>query len=346
MEIGVSGYGYSGSSAVLALIKEYDEICSSDSGRVFEFCLPYAPDGLLDLEYHLTKAPAKHLKGDIAIHRFKKYVNFIARSYNRETHDRFSSLTNAYLDEITQVSYRCRRLSDHGTNKASIFCEKLSSIIQTRAERLLKKRVPIRKEDTRYISVYPENFLENTKKYLQDIIESAGLRAEGKHALLDQPFPPNFPEQVFHFFEDPKAIIVNRDPRDIYVTVKHLTMSAGRFVPHDTVEDFVKYYRAIQTHSQKEDSERVLRISFEDLIYSYDETVKKIETFLGISQHGNKKKFFNPDLSIKNTQLKDVFPEDKEDILYIESELKEFLYPFEGKMRVADRDGIYKMAHW
>ena len=40
-------------------------------------------------------------------------------------------------------------------------------------------------------------------------------------------------------------------------------------------------------------------------------------------------KIFNPNRSINNTQLSRLHPEDKEDIEYIENELKEFLFPFE-----------------
>ena len=46
-----AGYGYSGSSAVVDLLKEYDN-CDSISDN-FEFRLIKDPGGLEDLRYHL-----------------------------------------------------------------------------------------------------------------------------------------------------------------------------------------------------------------------------------------------------------------------------------------------------
>lgn len=71
MIVGVCGLGYTGSGAVLDLLKEFDENYVIDA---MEFALAYTPDGLEDLEYHLVKSPSRYFSSDIAIKRFKNYI--------------------------------------------------------------------------------------------------------------------------------------------------------------------------------------------------------------------------------------------------------------------------------
>lgn len=344
--IGVCGYGFSGSSALVSLLKEYEETSTFKSGRLCEFAFPYEPDGLLDLEYNLLHAPAKHLKGDMAIHRFIQYTNFIKKTFDRETDGAFSRLTEEYIRSLIQVTYKCRRTSDHRNNQIGIFLEKLMRTIQIKLENRFKCSIKLLKEDDRYISVCPNGFIEKTRKYVSNLLMAAGVGAPNSVAIVDQPFPPNNPEQVFHFFEDPYAIVVDRDPRDIYLTVKNLRFSTARFVPHDDVFDFISYFKAVSVHKKNEDGKRILRIHFEDLIYDYKNTVQKIENFLGIHQHNKIKQFFNPDVSIKNTQLSYVFPDDAKNVKIIEEKLADYLYPFDAEKKAKDRENIFKMASW
>ena len=69
---------------------------------------------------------------------------------------------------------------------------------------------------------------------------------------------------------------------------------------------------------------------FEDLVYNYDEATKKVRDFLHLGDNPNPKSVFDPALSIANTQVWKRYPEYQEDIKYIEKELKEYLFDFEG----------------
>lgn len=65
MLVSVSGYNYSGSSAVIDLLAEYSETnCVKQ-----EIAFAYMPDGLLDLEYNMNHT-ATYFNGDVAIQRF------------------------------------------------------------------------------------------------------------------------------------------------------------------------------------------------------------------------------------------------------------------------------------
>ena len=66
------------------------------------------------------------------------------------------------------------------------------------------------------------------------------------------------------------------------------------------------------------------------MIYHYGETEKKLIDRLGLSpeKHTKRKVFFDPDISIKNTQVWKKVMCDSKEIEYIEQHLGEYLYPF------------------
>ena len=73
------------------------------------------------------------------------------------------------------------------------------------------------------------------------------------------------------------------------------------------------------------------RVEFEDLIYHYDDTTKRIIDWLGLdeSQHTRKFAGLNPANSIKNTQLWKQHPEYLKEADYIKEYLSEYIYNFQ-----------------
>ena len=97
------------------------------------------------------------------------------------------------------------------------------------------------------------------------------------------------------------------------------------------VHEFCRYYKDLRKLENLYNSNiKALKINFEDLVLNYNETIKKIEDYIGLqdSEHIHKLKHFNPEKSINNIQI---FNRKNEYILeanIIEKELKEYLYPF------------------
>ena len=151
-------------------------------------------------------------------------------------------------------------------------------------------------------------------------------------AVLNQPFPANQPDLCLHLINNSKAVIVDRDPRDLYVLFKKIIPNKSCFVPVDNVDNFIAYFEAIRSLYPK-NSENVLIIQFEDLIYDFDKTIKMLESFLDL----DKEKFdysktkFDPIVSLENTQLFNKYPELKSDINLIEQKLSKWLYCFDSK---------------
>jgi len=152
---------------------------------------------------------------------------------------------------------------------------------------------------------------------------------------LDQAVPPISFSQYLRYFNLPKVIIVDRDPRDLYIMNKVFWGSG--YVPSIDINLFIKWYSQTRQSRKTElsDSTRiktgeVLFTQFESLIYEYDNSVEKIMNYTGLSasEHVKKLKCFNPELSIKNTQVYVNYPELQHNINLIENHLGEYCYNF------------------
>lgn len=207
------------------------------------------------------------------------------------------------------------------------------------AARKMLRKLPARiKANWRYypardmaFSICPENFDQLAKGYVTQVLEILGADFS-KKIVLDQPFSGNCPQNSFKYFDDPKAIVVDRDPRDVYLLTKEFYHSKGLAyqIPTDTVEHFVEYYKYMrkdQPYLLPDD--RILVIRFEDMIYEYEKTTKEIRRFCEMDSEEKGKRCFFPEKSINNTQIYKRYPQYEEDIKYIESQLAEYLYPFE-----------------
>lgn len=328
MIIGSCGYGSTGSSILTDLLREYKDIQVFDN---FEFVFSYKVDGLQDLEYHLMKQYSKNISGDYAIKRFLEASKcfktpFINKPCNGK---KFQKISEQFINNILQIKYKGIESADMYTSNIvrNTFAFASKKIIMPKIiEKITHKRSHIWPSRYLYYSIKPSNFYNEAKKYINNILEEMGADLS-KPICLDQPFEGNNPEQSFPFFENPYAIVIDRDPRDLYLEYKYTTHPDGKFFPYENVKDFTIFYKNMRKDFQNND--RVLRLNFEDFIYEYDKTIEKVEKFLKLGKQIYPKKFFDPSKSINNTQKFLKFPEDLEDIKIIEQELKEFLYPYE-----------------
>lgn len=329
MEIGVGGYGYTGSSAVFSLLQEFNNVRYIDGGEDFEFTLSYAPDGLEDLEFSLVDNPSKGMRCDIAIYRFLCLIDMLERSYNRFTKGQFRELTNAYLSNLIQVEWDAIRVFEYTYTPR----KRIEKLLRMRLQVFLKKKgldircFPLRR---RFLSIFPDAFVEKTRKYVTSILES-----DGKYdcIVLNQPFSVGDPLRSMKFFMDPKFIVVDRDPRDLYVLCKNVFGIGALFIPTDSVEHFIDYYKRIHDDRKWKGAKNILRVQFEDLLYRYEDTIDAIKVFLGdaIGDHLTPKKYFDPEFSIKNTNIFSNFPQDSSDIARIEKELQPWVYNFPAR---------------
>ena len=336
MIIGVCGFGSSGSSVVSDYLKEYDSIDVLDD---FEYTICYCPDGIVSLDYALNTVSSRNDYSSAALDRFeylvkKKLVNssFVKQSGIKKKD--FLKICDSYIAKLTSFSWKGYNGTEFITKSKfykifgiSIMMQRIVPFFEKKLKKTWKGKYPY--HDIR-LCVEPDGFYEATKTFNSEIIQSLGYDTT-KMVVLDQPFSGDKPDLYMDYFDNPMCILVDRDPRDTYIFLKTKLKNRGSFMPSDTVQHFIEYYRKIRKYRklyEHNQNQRILFIRFEDMVYKYESTVLKIQQFLSLGENPNPQTIFIPKKSMANTQLFKRFPQFEGDIRIIEQELSEFLYDF------------------
>ena len=179
-------------------------------------------------------------------------------------------------------------------------------------------------------------FIELARGYVKDLLVDS-LNNDGCHTVVTHNMlEPCNPESGFCFFDNIKSIVVDRDPRDIYMTASTYSLGFNDAVPIYSrisgafdIDLFIKRQRILRDKTDYSSNDNVLRIRFEDLVFNYSEICKIIYKFLEIPEgdHKFKMRAFNPEDSIKNIGLWKGAPNElKSHILKIQKELPELCY--------------------
>ena len=177
-----------------------------------------------------------------------------------------------------------------------------------------------------HVDLTDEEFLRITKDYMEKLCRE--VNPENKDfVVLDQLISPANPARYARYVDDLKTIIVDRDPRDVYI---HQLNHKDHVLPVDPMQ-FCTVYRDNRKAVSRLPKDECMYVTFEQMIYHYDENVKKVLDFVGIGEknHIRKREFFNPDKSIKNTKLWEKTDKYKDAVAIIEKELPDMLHEFE-----------------
>lgn len=328
--VSCASYYGSGSSAVTDLIGEYKGVKSFTD---YEFRFIHDIDGLMDLEYHLVMNPNRHNSGH-ALKRFWRLAQFnagnrIDKRYTAFLGESYLKLTKEYVEALIDLEFPGFWFMDL-YERGSLYYYyksiegKLASILH------LKNYNKMPGEMTYCCHPSEEKFLDLTRKYIAGIIRAANTE-DADFLMMDQLIPSSNVNRCLRYFDDNiRTIIVDRDPRDIFVINKLVWKTT--IVPSNPV-DFCKWFGF--THGcgkdQPLDEKKVMKIQFEDIIYRYKETVAEIEHFVGLNQEDHERPFegMNPKRSVRNTWLFKEY-DAKDEIHYIEDHLREYLYDFDA----------------
>jgi len=181
-----------------------------------------------------------------------------------------------------------------------------------------------------------DGFYQKTRVFLEKLLSAAMTDKENHTIVMFNAFEPYNPWRPIRYFRDAKSIVVDRDPRDIYVTSR--THSQGfndnpsvyeRVSFAYDVDFFIRRFTILRkkVNAAQDPPGRVLRIRFEELVMDYVKTLERIYDFLGEdeSTHERKLQFFNPDISRKNVGLWKEYPNQHE-IQKIYTILKDYCY--------------------
>jgi len=323
-----TGVYASGSSAVSDLLKEYS------SAKVFdddEYQFFQCPFGLFYLEDNLVYSTHRGNSG-FSLKLFKTFCHRTINKrslYEKTFNHSFISETDKYINSLCTCDYIGWGYVDYWLlPPVQKYWFKFRTGINRRLPRFLQKPATfdyLPKEHDMAAFSTKEDFLLKTRAYTDSLFSH--INCDGKKVVVfDQLSPSSNSTRFSHYFSDLLTIIVLRDPRDIFCDQMVLN---DHCIPRDP-HSFVSWYKTVMNASKldQNDPTKVMVINFEDLIFNYDDSIKKIENFAGLSpkDHCCPRKYFNPQFSQKNTQFWISHPKFKKDCEYITENLQSYLY--------------------
>ena len=329
-----TGYMGSGSSAITDLMSE---IAGVDSTKgTFEYVFLHCPNGVFDMEDKLLIGN-NAVRSDEALHAFAKTMRQLydkkywwVGHYNHNIGKGFWDATQKYLAQL--IEYKSDYYWYYQENVTFKMVPRLifNKVLKILSGGKFKGQKVVMYTPMWLSFITPERYYEITQKYIYDVLDMAGY--EDGTIVMDQLLLPfnlfRFPK---YFKEDACVFVVERDPRDVFISNKYYWSKQNEVVPYPTdVVEFCRYYRSMRQMERGVEHPQVCRIKFEDLIYKYEETVAKIFDVLewDRNRHTKIKEKFNPEKSIYNTQLFTKSEKFKAECAVIEKELREYLYKF------------------
>ena len=336
-----ASYFGTGSSALTDLISEYSNVHPNNE---FEFRFIHDPDGVRDLEYHLVENHNREGSGT-ALKRFVKTVRFNSgtwfnKKYEAYFHGKYKEISGKYIDELTDFKYKGFWAFDL-SNRSRFSYYFLGIFNKINIKFKAKKASVLPREITYCTNPGEQKFVAVTQEYTHALMEVLN-NDQKEYMVIDQIVPSSNTVDCFKYFKDDvKVFIVDRDPRDVYLLCKTI-WRWDRIFPHNSVETWCKWYRYVrESGGPKQQDSRIMYLKFEDLIYHYEDTVKRVEEFTGLKAEDHLNKFtrLNPKRSFYNTQIFTRNKKFEKDIKVIEEMLPEYLYDF-SKVKAEDVVGV------
>lgn len=329
-KIACVGYHGTGAGVIDDLLREFDNIAQGEYECESRFL--HDADGISDLEYNLVENPHR-LNSGYAIRRFQKYSKINNRQLSKVFGRKWSELSKEYVKNITAFEYDGHKGWE--TTMYGSFDHFMAFI-----KKAFNKIKPHKFKNPAWYDYYPghktihailkeQEFLLYTRNFVDKLCESVKHKNNDEYVVIDQMFPGKNIERYLRYVNNVKVIIVDRDPRDLYIRQRSLP---DHVLPNDPYQ-FCQYYRDIRPTKEYVAPMNVLYVSFEDMIYNYDIMVNKVLDFLGIDKkhHTLPRTHFNPEVSVNGTKTWLKYPQYTEDIKIIEKELPEFLYQYSDK---------------
>lgn len=343
MNIAVTGYVGTGSSAMIDLLREYDGVNIVPEQRAsYEHQVFYRSGGLFDLLAILGHGTSP-VCSDQVINHFIDTMNNLYQydyvwygGYKNLVGDEFKKNVD---DFVSSISYKFA--GTNSTHQTRTYFSIKKTLLQFAAHIIYKKNFMKYgvgyKTDGKpsYVSIPSVDELQQaavrfTSNYLKIFDRQSGVKVFD-HLI--------WPQQIGNYAkyfnqDDLKIIVLVRDPRDVFLLNKYVWYHdpRGKRLANPSlrteVEDFAHDWK--RTFGPIPQNNNVLKIQFEDLVYHYEETVEQIENFLNLtkSQHSRMKLNFNPDKSIENTQVFNAKEEWKNEVEKLKEMLSEYLFVF------------------
>ena len=285
--VSVQGFGYSGSGAVVDLLREYESIhvigyvdnegsATSRDIKCDEVDVLRLAGGLFEIEKYLGSNNI--YQNDALLHRV------VAQFENSDLYKNNLELRPYYFEFVRQI---CEILTDspagqdynpylnHHGNNDILFLKDLSI----------------------------EAYRDLSRRFLNSIFSAIHQSTGSKPILVLDQITNDWEfdmERYKAFIPNLKIIMVYRDPRDVYAFAKLANIG---WIPHKSVDVFIRWYIILLKHFDIAERDRYHVVQFESLVCDYNRVVPAIEQYIGVSPSSHTKKATCLDVSRSKANL-------------------------------------------
>tara|TARA_B100001057_G_scaffold276525_1_gene276780 strand:+ start:7251 stop:8198 length:948 start_codon:yes stop_codon:yes gene_type:complete len=307
----IIGSGNSGSGAIFDYLAGKAKNLSLLNGK--EFRITHDTDGLNDLFINNYNNFTINNSAS-SFERFEKY--FTNSFKNNKNKNNLHRELKTFLNQIIYLKYY--GLPSFVRNKFS-----LNKKIKFYFDRLvLKKNINNIKLFRMTLPVNKKLFLNLSSKFINNIIKILHPKSEKfDNIIINQGGSFWCPNESAKFYDNKKIIVVSRDPRSIFWSMKRTQAFA---YPSQNVDTFILWYKKIQELSTNrlEGGGNLLNINYENFLENFYVEKKIINKFIG--QNNSLISNFDLEHSKKNL-YKAKYKLQKYELKKIESKLKKYL---------------------
>lgn len=327
----VASYMGSGSSAATDLLREFEGIyCPNGS---YEYVFLHCPHGVFDLEDELLRNN-NAIRSDEALRSFREAMGELFENDHWWFANYREKLSASFMDHVERYIQRLACCEYEGFWYDH---EKVTRSEKNLGRALRKFGFPsarfMRRFGDTMVVAFPTDaeFYEASRLFIDEVLADLCASGDTRALLLDQLLlPHNLYRLPDYFPHDGRALVVQRDPRDVFALNKYVWRPRGCPIPlpFDAAK-FCTYFRAMRESVKPWDDKVVKQVWFEDLVLHYDETVGEIVQFLDswLGPHATPKAFFDPSKSRANVAAYKAIAECADEVRYIEEHLSDYLYP-------------------
>lgn len=308
--VSVQGLGYTGASAVVDILREYDNtmvvgaVMSEDGSLAKQNSEAYEVEflrrggGLLELEKFV--GGANHAQEDAAIKRLILLLESSpfysipeARQFCFEFIYRISENYAEGLSH-TYINGHLSPLNEQTTN----------DILQLKDLSVIQYRSICKDFLNSILSIY--GACDN------DILVMDSLFGDSEYNI----------KRNMDYIPTLKTIIVYRDPRDVYAFARIRNIE---WIPAD-INNFIEWWKRKIKYLKMGEANDYLVVRFEDVVRNYENTLEKIEGYLDIKSHTKPKTAFDPAVSNRNVGIYANHPEYQNEYAKLAETFENMLY--------------------
>ena len=293
------------------------KVCSDPMGLNYLFQNCYRTGNTLLNPSHAFEDFIKYIDG---FHKYKHYDN--TGQEVKILDKMIVKLSNEFINKVTELKYFAL------PHYASVTMTRFEKFYMKIMVKLFNKKIKDLKLKKIIIPKNEKIFLTEAKKFIKKVLEYySKQKITNQNIVLNNAADITDPVTSSQYFENRKIIIVTRDPRDIFSSMKQRKSNA---TPWYDVKSFIKWYKLSfdnQKFKKKINDKIILIVRYEKFLKNFENENERICNFLKISKKFKLKKIeskFEISKSIKNIGKSRKFLNKKENLL-ISKHLKSHL---------------------